>query len=409
MMKLLHLFLNAIAIIAAVGSCSAADPAVGRVFFDAHCVDCHGKDTQEGRFRADTLGGQFDTPESALRWSRVIARLEAGEMPPKGNARPPAAEIQKLLLSAKQQVAKAAREARAGGRVRIRRLNRLEYENTVRDLLQIDTALQDLLPDDDLADGFSNNTEALSISPVHIHQYMATVEFHGHAHNKLLCNLRGENLHFFGPTHIEVPACLRQFAALTKQTPGRYRIRVTTEARDTTDKEDLIYSVWLAAGGKRRELLGYFDAHYQKPTSIELTRYFERNQTIIVAPYRMSKVRIDGGYSIYLPDKQQNVPKGWHHITNPNPPIPSVGPALVVMPVEITGPIIESWPPPGHLLLYGDAPIVPAAEAAKSVKIPESIRRPVRGYTVLSNPVTVQPTEDDIVQSLKRASVLKWR
>ena len=167
MMKLLHLFLNAIAIIAAVGSCSAADPAVGRVFFDAHCVDCHGKDTQEGRFRADTLGGQFDTPESALRWSRVIARLEAGEMPPKGNARPPAAEIQKLLLSAKQQLAKAAREARAGGRVRIRRLNRLEYENTVRDLLQIDTALQDLLPDDDLADGFSNNTEALSISPVH--------------------------------------------------------------------------------------------------------------------------------------------------------------------------------------------------------------------------------------------------
>jgi hypothetical protein len=37
---------------------------------------------------------------------------------------------------------------------------------------------------------------------------------------------------------------------------------VTTEARDTTDKEDLIYSVWLAGGGKRRELLGYFDAHY---------------------------------------------------------------------------------------------------------------------------------------------------
>jgi len=338
MMKLLHLFLNAIAIIAAVGSCSAADPAVGRVFFDAHCVDCHGKDTQEGRFRADTLGGQFDTPESALRWSRVIARLEAGEMPPKGNARPPAAEIQKLLLSAKQQLAKAAREARAGGRVRIRRLNRLEYENTVRDLLQIDTALQDLLPDDDLADGFSNNTEALSISPVHIHQYMATVDralqdatvrqkrpetktrrysysddgekpFHGHAHNKLLCNLRGENLHFFGPTHIEVPACLRQFAALTKQTPGRYRIRVTTEARDTTDKEDLIYSVWLAAGGKRRELLGYFDAHYQKPTSIELTRYFERNQTIIVAPYRMSKVRIDGDTASTCPTSSKTFPR----------------------------------------------------------------------------------------------------
>ena len=429
-MKLLHLFLSAIAVFSAAGNCSAAEPAVGRAFFDAHCVDCHGADTQEGRFRADTLGGQFDTPESALRWSRVISRLEAGEMPPQGNPRPPAGEIQKLLLSVKQHLAEAAKKARSGGRVRIRRLNRLEYENTVRDLLQIDTALQDLLPEDDLADGFSNNTEALSISPVHIHQYMAATDralqdatvrqvrpetkthrfsysdeaekpFHGHAHNKLLCNLRGENLYFFGPTHIEVPAYLRQFAALTKQTPGRYRIRVTTEARDTTEKADLIYSVWLAAGGKRRELLGYFDAHYQKPTSIELTRYFERNQTIIVAPYRMSKVRIDGGYSIYLPDKQENVPKGWHHITNPKPPIPSVGPALVVKPVKITGPIVESWPPPGHLLLYGDAPLVAAAEAAKAAKIPESIRRPVRGYTVLSNPVTVQPAEDDVASVAK--------
>jgi mono/diheme cytochrome c family protein len=430
MMKPLHLFLSVIAIVAAVESCSAADPSVGRAFFDTHCVDCHGEDTQEGRFRADTLGGQFDTPESAVRWSRVIARLEAGEMPPQGNPRPPAAEIQKLLLSAKQHLAEAARETRSGGRVRIRRLNRLEYENTLRDLLQIDTALQDLLPEDDLADGFSNNTEALSISPVHIHQYMAAADralqdatvrqerpetkthrfpysdeaenpFHGHAHNKLLCNLRGENLYFFGPTHIEVPAYLRQFVALTKQTPGRYRIRVTTEARDTTDKEDLIYSVWLAAGGKRRKLLGYFDAHYQKPTSIELTRHFERNQTIIVAPYRMSKVRIDGGYSIYLPDKQENVPKGWHHINNPNPPIPSVGPALVVKPVEITGPIIESWPPPGHRLLYGDAPLVPAAEAAKAAKVPASISRPVRGYTVLSDPVTVQPAQDDLAKVAK--------
>ena len=227
-MKPLHLFLSAIAIINVADSRSAADQAaVGREFFDAHCVDCHGKGTQEGRFRADTLVGQFDTPESAARWSRVIARLEAGEMPPKGNPRPPAAEIQKLLLSAKQQLAEAARETRSDGRVRIRRLNRLEYENTVRDLLQIDTALQDLLPEDDLADGFSNNTEALSISSVHIHQYMAAADralqdatvrqerpetkthrfpysdeaenqFHGHAHNKLLCNLRGENIHFLG-------------------------------------------------------------------------------------------------------------------------------------------------------------------------------------------------------------------
>lgn len=335
-----------------------------------------------------------------------------------------------MLFAAKQQLAIAAKQRRPAGRVRIKRLNRLEYENTVRDLLQIDTPLQDLLPEDDLADGFSNNTEALSISPVHIHQFMAAADlalqdatvrqtrpetktyrlaysdeaekpFHGHAHNKLLCNLRGEDLFFFGPTHIEVPAYLRQFAAITKQTPGRYRIKITTEARATTKAGDLIYSVWLAAGGKRRGLLGYFDAHFQKRTSIELTRYFDRNETIIVAPYRMSKVRIDSGFSIYLPDKQGKIPKGWHHINNPNPPIPSVGPALVVKPVEITGPIIGSWPPPGHRLLYGDSPLVPVVEVAKTARVPASIRRPVRGYSVLSNPVTVQPTEKDVAKVAK--------
>ena len=413
--------LGALAGIAATSICTAAEaPAVGRAFFQMYCVDCHGPDAEEGRFRADTLAGQFETTASGVQWSRVIMRLEAGEMPPPGSPRPTPDESRQLLLAAKEQLAKAARQLRPAGRVRIRRLNRLEYENTVRDLLAIDTRLQDLLPEDDLADGFSNSADALSISPVHIHQYMAAADraiedatvrqarpetktyrfsysdeaekpFHGHAHNKLLCNLRGEDLFFFGPTHIEVPAYLRQFAAVTRTTPGRYRIRITTEAQDTTDGEDLIYSVWSAAGGKRQELLGYFDAPFRQPASIEITRYFDRNETIIVAPYRMSKVRIDSGYSIYLPDKKENVPEGWHHINNPNPPIPSVGPALVVKPIEITGPIVETWPPPGHQLLYGNAPIVPAAEAARVARVPSSILRPVRGSVALSNPLTAQP------------------
>jgi len=392
-----YLLYSSLVIAVFTGSADSADPKpIGQTFFKTYCIDCHGRDTQEGRFRADTLSGEFESSENAARWRRVIMRLEAGEMPPPDeSARPTAVEVQQLLLSAKQQLAKTAREHRAAGRVRIRRLNRLEYENTVRDLLQIDTPLQDLLPEDDLADGFSNNAEALSISPVHIHQYMAAADralqeatvhqnrpeaktyrfsyshetekpFHGHAHNKLLCNLRGEDLYFFGPTHIEVPAYMRQFAAVTKQTPGRYRIKVTTEAKDTTDNEDLVYSVWLAAGGKRRKLLGHFDARFNKPTAIEITHHFDRNQTIIIAPYRMSKVRNDAGYSVYHPGKPADTPKGWHHINNPNPPIPSSGPAIVVKPVEITGPLIESWPPPGHRLLYGDVQLVPANEGSKT-------------------------------------------
>ena len=403
-------------------SVTAADfPKAAREFVEKHCAACHNDQTAESDFQIDLLGRDLADEANHQRWARVLARVQNGEMPP-ANSRdqPVTAErsdaLQALRLAFQEQ-AKADRVDE--GRVRTRRLNRLEYENTVRDLLGVQTPLQDLLPEDDLADGFSNNTGALSISPVHIQQYMAAADralqdatvrqtrpqtkthrfsythedekpFHGHAHNKLQCNLRGEDLHFFLPTHIEVPAYLRQFEKLTRQTPGRYKIKITTEARDTTDGEDLAYSVWVAAGGKRRELIGYFDAKFNTPTSIELTRYFQRNETIIVAPYRMSKIRTDAGYSVYLPDKQEKIPEGWHHINNPNPPIATVGPSIVVKPVEITGPLLESWPPEGHRLLYGNAELVPVAEVAKSARVTEAIRR---------NQLTVQATSDEATKS----------
>ena len=391
-------------------------------FVKQHCLACHSGDSAEGHFRADLLAQDLADPANRKSWSRVLARVQSGEMPPPDDSvRPPETDLAAalgMLKTAFHQHTKAHRGD--AGRVRVRRLNRIEYENTVRDLLDIDTPLRDLLPDDDLIDGFSNQAAGLSVSPVHIQQYMtaadraleaATVRqarpettthrfsythkteepFHGHAHNKLQCNLRGEDLHFFLDTHIEVPAYLRQFEAVTRDIPGRYRIRITTESRDTASGEDLIFSVWLAAGGKRRELLGHFDAKLRQESVVELTRPFERGETIIIAPWRMAKVRIDAGYSVYLPDKQEKIPEGWHHINNPNPPIATVGPAIVVKPVEFIGPLYENWPPPGHRLLYGDqAELVPAVELAKTVRVPDSILRPTRGYQQLRDTVTVQ-------------------
>lgn len=408
----------------------AVEPAnaheVPLAFVKKHCVECHNDSTSEGGFRADLLGKELADPASHKSWSRVLARVQAGEMPPPQDTdRPADAEVSAALVALKTAFHEDA-HARHGeaGRVRVRRLNRLEYENTVRDLLGIDTPLRDLLPEDDLRDGFSNQAGALSISPVHIQQYMAAADraleaasvrqarpetkthrfsythdaekpFHGHAHNKLQCNLRGEDLHFFLDTHIEVPAYLRQFEVVTRDAPGRYRIRITTEARDTTGGEDLIFSVWLAAGGKRRELLGHFDARHRVESVVELTRPFERGETIIVAPWRMAKVRIDSGYSVYLPDKPEKIPKGWHHINNPNPPIPTVGPAIVVKPVEITGPLLEDWPPSGHRLLYGDeAELAPSAEIAKTARVPDAILRPVRAGRPLKDPLTVRLPAD---------------
>lgn len=408
----------------------AADfPKVASEYVVKHCVDCHDGESAEGDFRIDLLGGELTDEANHNRWSRVLTRVENGEMPPAGfGDRPSDEESAVVLQSLKLAFYEHARADRErSGRVRTRRMNRLEYENTVHELLGVHTPLQDLLPEDDLADGFSNSTNALSISPVHIQQYMAAADqalrdatvhqarpetkthrfsytheheksFHGHAHNKLQCNLRGEDLHFFLEPHIEVPAYLRQFEKVTKQTAGQYSIKITTEARDTTDGEDLVFSVWVAAGGKRRELIGYFDAKFNRPTSIELTRYFQNGETIIIAPYRMSKVRVDAGYSVYLPDKQEKIPEGWHHIRNPNPPIDTVGPAIVVKPVEIRGPLLENWPPEGHRLLYGDAELVAVSEVAKKSRVTAAIRR---------QPLTVEASDDEAAQA--QLSVLMSR
>ena len=402
-------------------------------FVAKHCVGCHDDSVSEGDFRADLLPKNLGDAASQKAWSRVLARVQSGEMPPpKKKERPPEKEVTAALVALKTAFHEATlAKHNEAGRVRVRRLNRLEYENTVRDLLGIDSALRDLLPEDDLRDGFNNQTAALSISSVHIQQYMAAADraldaasirqarpetkthrfafnheaekpWSAYAHNRLQCNLHGEDLHFFLDTHIEVPVALRQFDTVTRDTPGRYRIRVTTEARDTTNGEDLIYSVWIAAGGKRKELLGHFDARHRASSTVELTRSFERGETIIIAPYRMAKVRIDSGYSVYLPDKQDKIPKGWHHINNPNPPIATVGPAIVVKPVEVTGPLIESWLPTGHTLLYGDAAeLAPAAEVAKTARVPETIIRPVRAHRQLKDALTVRLPADKAESAIR--------
>lgn len=395
-------------------------------FVEKHCVECHDDSTAEGDFRADLLGKSLADAADHKSWSRVLARVQSGEMPPpKKKARPAETEALAALSDLKSAFhAESMAQHSEAGRARIRRLNRLEYESTVRDLLGIDTALRSLLPEDDIRDGFSNQSDALSISPVHILQYMAAADraleaasvrqaqpktqthrfafnhelekpWSAYPHNRLQCNLHGEDLHFFLDTHIEVPVALRQFEAVTRDTPGKYRIRIKTEARDTTNGEDLIYSVWVAVGGKRKELIGHYDAHHRKENVVELKRSFERGETIIIAPYRMAKVRIDAGYSVYLPDKQEKIPKGWHFINNPNPPIATVGPAIVIKPIEVTGPLHESWPPAGHQLLYGDkTELVPAAEAAKTARVPDSILRPVRGYRQLKDTLTLRLKAD---------------
>jgi mono/diheme cytochrome c family protein len=135
-----------------------------RPLFLKYCQDCHGAEKPKGNFQTGRLTADLADSANRERWLAVLQRVASGEMPPKGKSRPTEKEIQALTRWIKERAQAAEATRRAQGRVVLRRLNRLEYENTVRDLLGVHIHLQDLLPLDESAGLFDNVGDALHTS-----------------------------------------------------------------------------------------------------------------------------------------------------------------------------------------------------------------------------------------------------
>jgi hypothetical protein len=147
-------------------------------FFEKHCHGCHDAETKKGGLDLTALKVEPANSENFARWLKVHDRIVSGEMPPRKKARPPAEETAAATKWLHALLVNAEREKTAGqGRTRLRRLTRVEYENTVRDLLDLPgITLQSDLPADGTAHGFDNNSEALDISHVHLAKYLEAAE-----------------------------------------------------------------------------------------------------------------------------------------------------------------------------------------------------------------------------------------
>src|SRR6185436_14269618 len=131
----------------------AKDP--GRKLFAEHCQKCHSGPKHKGDFQIENLTEDYSDRKNRELWLAVLEQLKSGDMPPKEKPRPPAHEVETVIqwISERAGMAEVARRA-AEGRVVLRRLNRAEYANTVRDLLGVDVDLTDLLPPDTSTSGF---------------------------------------------------------------------------------------------------------------------------------------------------------------------------------------------------------------------------------------------------------------
>jgi mono/diheme cytochrome c family protein len=137
-----------------------------------YCVTCHNERTKIGGLALDVVA-RGSVREHAPVWEDVLHKLRAGAMPPPGMPRPDAAATTALMSALSAELDTAPRDP---GRPLLRRLNRAEYGNVIRDLLAIEVDVRSLLPADDAAFGFDNNADLQATSPALLEKYLVAAD-----------------------------------------------------------------------------------------------------------------------------------------------------------------------------------------------------------------------------------------
>jgi mono/diheme cytochrome c family protein len=150
-------------------------------FFSRYCIDCHGGDSPSAELSVESLLSDSVAPAGMLRqrksWDSVIRVIMAGEMPPSDAQQPDAAETAAFVDRVRSIFDHADASAPPDpGRVTMRRLNRTEYRNTIRDLMGVDFDPTVDFPSDDIGYGFDNIGDVLSVSPMLMERYLAAAE-----------------------------------------------------------------------------------------------------------------------------------------------------------------------------------------------------------------------------------------
>ena len=368
-------------------------------FLDTHCVNCHDSTTKEGGLDLETLSPDMKNPAAFEAWVKIHDRIASGEMPPRNRKeRPTKDEAEPILKSLSGSLANIDRASRqkGDGRVTFRRLNRIEYENTLRDLLQVPyLKVKDLIPDDNLAHGFNKSSSGLDLSHVQLAQYLEAADvaldaatsphaamptvykkrlFPGAAggFTTVLSNADAIPIKDFKYDHSMFPintddyrpnlAELRAqkkipyegtvgvfrhedcafrptFTPFTASYAGKYRLRISLWSfwwdKGEIKPNPRTESASLIASNRA---LGYFDAPSLKPMAQEIEVYLNEGDEIGFNAASLWPVRVS---------ERKGKTAGY------------VGPGIAIDWLEVEGPIVEQWPPLSHGRLWGDLPLAP--------------------------------------------------
>ena len=162
------------AVVRTQGTGPAPPSTNARETLDRYCVTCHNQKTKTANLTLDTLNVQ-EVAAHPDTWEAVVRRLRTGTMPPVNMPRPDEARSSSLVRFLEGELDRGVKEPRPG-RALLRRLNRAEYGNTIRDLLDIQLDVTSLLPPDDSAFGFDNNADLMTVSPSLLERYLSAAD-----------------------------------------------------------------------------------------------------------------------------------------------------------------------------------------------------------------------------------------
>lgn len=383
-----------------------------RPFFTANCVGCHGEETAEAELRLDTLAADFVNRPASDHWVEVLDRLNLGEMPPEDEPRPDAETLARVVKWITSELQHAQAHAQStGGRVLLRRLTRLEYANTVRDLLKVEFVagegpLEQLPPDGAMA-GFDRVSKALLLDPSLMEAYLNVAqqvadraivfrpplvpqrtlrfEFERTPNSAMAYLLHDRHAELDGDFLVLMDGAARTFAKLRhpyndKEIPitGKYRIRVRAAADPGGRGEPIYMDVNYGAEGRQArfrieaakdapkvyEFEKTFDAFTPGEFQVGIvngTRFGQGNAEWYQRNNELTRLAEQGNAVEATRIKARMRAEGAydHHVRGSY--LPDVLhlddlPKLYLDWIEVVGPLQGEYPPPSMATIFGDGP-----------------------------------------------------
>jgi hypothetical protein len=368
--------------------------APAREFVENRCIDCHDAETKKGELNLEALLSAPLDEKTFSKWVRVWDRVRDGEMPPKKKAQPTEEERAKFLAGLNTTlVGDELNRRAANGRSTFRRLNRTEYENTLRDLFELPgLAVRDLLPEDGRADGYDKVSAGLDLSHVQLSKYLEAAEktlntaiatqperpplfqqrlYPGDQYQIKIAITGGDAVCLkdfqYDPTVIPDPPATKlakglrefeqeklfpyygtvgffrhdddafhaDFARFAPIQSGMYRVRMSIWSF-RWEKGQVRPSPRMeiaSLNAKDRGVLGYFDAPSLKPTEYETVVWMNRGESLVFNAASLVPRRVGEEKGRAAEATTQAIALDW---------------------LDVEGPLLETWPTAAHRRLFGD-------------------------------------------------------